>query len=188
MSSTSVHTEAWQPQELHHSHHLSHHNEQEQEAIFLIDVYVQTPDGNITWSQFPVLKNHLLLHSTSWSAVANLLVHTNTPMDAYAHVISKIITCARSLAARDWNVHSMIIPMVVSLRVDQRDDSWQAHHALEKVVVEWCLAGECPICLEEIVVGSEAARTRCRHVYHEDCIRTWLRRSSVCPLCRSAFS
>ncbi|CAL1368235.1 unnamed protein product [Linum trigynum] len=49
---------------------------------------------------------------------------------------------------------------------------------------------KCGVCLEEMAAGSEATATRCRHVYHGECIRKWLRLklrredSAACPLCR----
>lgn len=42
----------------------------------------------------------------------------------------------------------------------------------------------CAICLQDILVGSEAAYTTCSHVYHCQCIVKWLMKSASCPLCR----
>lgn len=42
----------------------------------------------------------------------------------------------------------------------------------------------CTVCLEEMKVGSEEKAMPCSHVFHEDCIRQWLRRSHYCPICR----
>ncbi len=44
---------------------------------------------------------------------------------------------------------------------------------------------ECPICLEPIKAA--AARLRCAHVFHEDCLKPWARRADTCPLCRCPF-
>ncbi|KAK2965706.1 hypothetical protein RJ640_022233 [Escallonia rubra] len=46
----------------------------------------------------------------------------------------------------------------------------------------------CSICLEELGVGVEIARTPCFHAYHQDCILNCLKTSNLCPLCRSAMS
>nr|XP_027069731.1 E3 ubiquitin-protein ligase RNF38-like [Coffea arabica] len=45
----------------------------------------------------------------------------------------------------------------------------------------------CPICLEDLVLGSEVTRLHCYHVFHGDCIRKWLQESHMCPLCRSEY-
>jgi hypothetical protein len=46
-------------------------------------------------------------------------------------------------------------------------------------------AWECAICLEDLLVGFEAARLPCSHVYHRGCIAKWLDTRNKCPLCRS---
>lgn len=44
---------------------------------------------------------------------------------------------------------------------------------------------ECVICTERFVEGGErAVMTRCRHVFGENCLRTW---GVSCPLCRKKF-
>eukprot|EP00929_Paragymnodinium_shiwhaense_P074815 TRINITY_DN38283_c0_g2_i1.p1 TRINITY_DN38283_c0_g2~~TRINITY_DN38283_c0_g2_i1.p1 ORF type:complete len:354 (+),score=99.66 TRINITY_DN38283_c0_g2_i1:182-1243(+) len=43
---------------------------------------------------------------------------------------------------------------------------------------------ECSICLDELVVGQPALRIPCGHLYHEDCVRDWLKKSNECPVCR----
>ena len=47
---------------------------------------------------------------------------------------------------------------------------------------------DCPICLEELVVGSEAACMPCSHVFHDLCIVTWLNKKKRCPCCRFKLS
>jgi len=44
---------------------------------------------------------------------------------------------------------------------------------------------ECVICLLEFVLGEPATRLPCGHLFHETCIKEWLRtRSNECPVCR----
>mmetsp|Transcript_108514 Transcript_108514/g.305851 ORF Transcript_108514/g.305851 Transcript_108514/m.305851 type:complete len:417 (+) Transcript_108514:73-1323(+) len=43
---------------------------------------------------------------------------------------------------------------------------------------------ECSICLDELAVGQPALRIPCGHLYHEDCVQDWLRKSNECPVCR----
>ncbi|KAK8481678.1 hypothetical protein V6N13_065287 [Hibiscus sabdariffa] len=47
---------------------------------------------------------------------------------------------------------------------------------------------ECPICLEELAMGGEAACVPCSHAFHELCIVTWLKKKKRCPCCRFDLS
>jgi hypothetical protein len=60
--------------------------------------------------------------------------------------------------------------------------SASAVQALKHVKLEE--ASECAICLQDLLVGAEAAKLPCSHVYHGGCIVQWLDRSNQCPLCR----
>ncbi|XP_055818592.1 E3 ubiquitin-protein ligase RING1-like [Solanum dulcamara] len=42
----------------------------------------------------------------------------------------------------------------------------------------------CPICMEEFGIDTEASQLPCKHYFHYDCIVPWLNRSNTCPLCR----
>ncbi|KNA13014.1 hypothetical protein SOVF_120620 [Spinacia oleracea] len=43
----------------------------------------------------------------------------------------------------------------------------------------------CCVCLGEFVLKEELRRLPlCKHVFHGDCIRLWLRTNATCPLCR----
>lgn len=43
---------------------------------------------------------------------------------------------------------------------------------------------ECAICLDDLVLGQPALRIPCGHLYHEDCVKDWLKKSNECPVCR----
>ncbi|EXB93459.1 E3 ubiquitin-protein ligase hrd-1 [Morus notabilis] len=42
----------------------------------------------------------------------------------------------------------------------------------------------CLVCFEDFMVGYEATRLPCSHIYHGNCIQKWFRKSKFCPLCR----
>ena len=42
----------------------------------------------------------------------------------------------------------------------------------------------CPVCQEELKVGTEAVKLPCLHLYHQDCILPWLQKRNTCPMCR----
>lgn len=46
-------------------------------------------------------------------------------------------------------------------------------------------APECCICTETFDPAKEIKRTACQHYFHEECLGTWLKVSTSCPLCRN---
>jgi hypothetical protein len=45
-------------------------------------------------------------------------------------------------------------------------------------------SGECSICLSRVGGRDDIVKLSCGHIYHQDCIYTWLDRDYRCPLCR----
>jgi hypothetical protein len=43
--------------------------------------------------------------------------------------------------------------------------------------------GECTICLEDMDSTSNIFALNCAHIYHEECVKMWLQKNSVCPIC-----
>merc|ERR1719188_87701 len=43
---------------------------------------------------------------------------------------------------------------------------------------------ECSICLGDLEVGEPALRIPCGHLFHEECVKDWLKKSNECPVCR----
>ncbi|CAI9775142.1 unnamed protein product [Fraxinus pennsylvanica] len=72
--------------------------------------------------------------------------------------------------------------------VDMVPTSMDAIMSLQKKEMEYKKDGieveSCTICLEEISIGSVVSTLPCRHVFHGDCISSWLKRSHYCPICR----
>ncbi|XP_019182832.1 PREDICTED: RING-H2 finger protein ATL57-like [Ipomoea nil] len=45
---------------------------------------------------------------------------------------------------------------------------------------------ECTVCLSTFEEGEAIRKLKCKHVFHKDCLDTWLEQcSATCPLCRS---
>ncbi|KAG8366985.1 hypothetical protein BUALT_Bualt16G0025400 [Buddleja alternifolia] len=42
----------------------------------------------------------------------------------------------------------------------------------------------CAVCKDEVLVGEKLTRMPCCHLYHRECIITWLRIRNTCPVCR----
>ena len=42
----------------------------------------------------------------------------------------------------------------------------------------------CCICIDEIAIGQKTILLPCGHMFHNDCIVTWLKKNNTCPMCR----
>lgn len=46
-------------------------------------------------------------------------------------------------------------------------------------------SASCTICQEEFAPGEKVCvLPRCKHMFHEDCLRDWIMSKGTCPLCR----
>jgi len=43
---------------------------------------------------------------------------------------------------------------------------------------------ECCICMGEFTGEETIVRTTCKHIFHKDCVGSWLKSKQLCPLCR----
>ncbi|KAF9920876.1 hypothetical protein FBU30_009184 [Linnemannia zychae] len=56
------------------------------------------------------------------------------------------------------------------------------HHTLTDEELEAKL--ECSVCKEEFTKSDTLLQLPCKHIFHEDCIKPWLKVSGTCPTCR----
>ncbi|XP_059442943.1 uncharacterized protein LOC132175124 [Corylus avellana] len=188
--------EAWKPENFTEPDSSSPYHE------FFIEVFAQfeamEEDGQrvtspTKYKKFIMPRDLLMKGSTSWSSISNMLSQMDVPYNFQPFMIQKISTFARELACEADSMCRKTIPMVVALTValgTQQQGlspsvraSKSSVEALEKVKIEG-FPTQCVVCLEDILMGSEAARMPCSHVYHGDCIVNWLKKSNLCPLCR----
>jgi len=60
--------------------------------------------------------------------------------------------------------------------------SRDAVHELRLVTVK--TQDTCPICQEAMPVGSKAKMMPCGHLFHDDCLISWVSKNNSCPMCR----
>ncbi|KAE8683366.1 Detected protein of unknown function [Hibiscus syriacus] len=137
-------------------------------------------------------------------AVSDMLDSMRFPVEP--SMVEEIAATAVRLATdardRDGKVLRMevaveaVVDDVPDFGSDDKDDSdgegvtMTAEEVAEnvgKTVVD-AAGKECPICLEELVVGGEAVCVPCSHSFHELCIVTWLKKKKRCPCCRFDMS
>lgn len=46
----------------------------------------------------------------------------------------------------------------------------------------------CPICLENFTLRERVKLLPCAHIYHKECIETWLNIHGTCPVCRQTLT
>ncbi|KAF7683429.1 ERAD-associated E3 ubiquitin-protein ligase HRD1A [Astathelohania contejeani] len=83
------------------------------------------------------------------------------------NVFREIVTSIRGLTRKIANYRAY---MQVSRTLDECTNVYNA--------------GPCPICRDEMDVGKEII---CGHVFHLSCLRSWVERQQVCPICRATL-
>ena len=43
---------------------------------------------------------------------------------------------------------------------------------------------KCGICLENMYFGGSLSKLSCKHIFHKNCLFTWLKYKNQCPFCR----
>lgn len=58
-------------------------------------------------------------------------------------------------------------------------------HEYFKAAADGEETGDCAVCLEAFEAGDRCRQLpRCEHSFHAECVDSWLRKSSACPVCR----
>ncbi|KAM0830507.1 hypothetical protein ACQ4PT_066160 [Festuca glaucescens] len=86
-------------------------------------------------------------------------------------IVLAVVALIAAIAAIVWAVRCAI--------ARRRAD---ASHAKEGLLNKEAL---CAICKGLLAGGEKCRRLVCGHVYHAECVDPWLRRKTICPLCRA---
>jgi hypothetical protein len=60
----------------------------------------------------------------------------------------------------------------------------KAARGLENIDDEEDLDANCIICFQALADGDRVGALTCDHTFHVDCLKSWLKRRNVCPLCQ----
>lgn len=171
----------------------------------VIKTQVQTVYGssssNIVSSFGPITRKLFQFHrdSLSTNSIADMIYEMNIPfplerlrwrdeipfLENREELVKRILEVATHMASRKRLRMALRILGRVTLS-DEGGNLSPSIEALEKVRLDGLdsSADKCSICMEEFLLGSEAIRLPCSHIFHGDCIVKWLQSSRRCPLCR----
>lgn len=166
---------------------------------------------NIVQEEFHYLPIDQLLNqpivNKDWCNTNVWDVFDSMQIPIHRFMVDEIVDFALSMAAMECYKNRKVLRMRVEIEtlVDEHhnldqgdaycidaeaDDFWEtvgAFRKLRKVVVQEPTSSEnvCSICLVEFLEGSEIASTPCSHVFHDRCIRAWLKKCTkkFCPNC-----
>lgn len=56
---------------------------------------------------------------------------------------------------------------------------------VQHMLTDGQLTEKCPICIDDFKKELRGTPLPCGHIYHDDCIKSWLKVDHVCPVCRA---
>ncbi|KAJ9182750.1 hypothetical protein P3X46_006708 [Hevea brasiliensis] len=93
-----------------------------------------------------------------------------------------------------WNEDDHSVPAATAAAAAAPTKPWLTAEALEEAFPTFAhgkivKSDECAICLEEFKEGEKCRMLvpSCVHIFHKDCIDTWLSEDTRCPLCRAVL-
>jgi hypothetical protein len=93
-----------------------------------------------------------------------------------------------AVAVSGWNTGRTIKLSLKTKRFEgseeNRDDAHEEKDDDEYSLEEGRKEKTCAICLSEIENGDIVGDIPCHHVFHKDCLKSWLQRCNRCPLCQ----
>lgn len=123
-----------------------------------------------------VLESSMILNSVPWNPLSHHVPRHHVPR----HQVP------RHHFMRNTDGHFILGENNLHHHISE-NRSLQQHYSYQKIRIEEGREhATCAICLVEFCIADDAIRLPdpCGHVYHEDCIMRWLKRTNTCPLCR----
>jgi hypothetical protein len=108
------------------------------------------------------------------NSMASIFPSTSISASDLSYLISAYMFPSTTLVPPNFNDAVPVIPSETQVR--NASTTFTATHPVEN---------GCSICQDDIGLGDELRRlTRCRHLFHTNCIDTWFARNVHCPVCR----
>lgn len=101
------------------------------------------------------------------------------------HLLHLMGQVDRSRIERAIQGTDLYTPNLKNLKVQSEGISLNALAELKTARLSKDPKDACSICLEEFYLGHMVSTLHCGHIFHPACIRVWLARSKICPLCKT---
>lgn len=89
------------------------------------------------------------------------------------------------IAGGIWKTSDAADPNIIAkIETVTYEEGGIIHGTTEETAIVAGQAIECSICFENYKEEEELKFTPCKHLFHEECLKNWLKVKRTCPLCR----
>ena len=145
----------------------------------VLERYIPEPEPSIELPDLTLFSNENHLPEMIFPPRGRLLDYPDTP---HPNMLFRSPRLNRQSPLRPRDFLSILVQMAY----DPIELNEAASFIPEKCKVEGDI-GNCSICLEKMEVGQDIIPLPCKtvnHVFHAECITTWLEGHNTCPMCR----
>ncbi|CAL4082637.1 unnamed protein product [Meganyctiphanes norvegica] len=115
---------------------------------------------------------------SEWLGIKELAPKALSPKELVPKELAANELAANELAAKELAAKELAAKELATNELAAKE-----LEAMELAAKELAAADHCSVCLEALV-KIPTVSLKCEHVFHERCIRNWLKRQSNCPNCR----
>ncbi|OIT28955.1 uncharacterized protein LOC107786351 [Nicotiana tabacum] len=119
------------------------------------------------------------------AAVSQLLAHLYTmTLVFFTILILELVICVRSIT--DTIYDSGDRPITTKQYLKLIEEKNPVTRFKTTAIKPAGFSESCAVCLSPFEEGEEVRKLKCKHIFHKDCLDTWLQQdSATCPLCRN---
>ncbi len=117
--------------------------------------------------------------------------YTNIPRSAPTNynIICDIVDYLASFAIRlTEDNNNTNIPSPTSSPLPSRKNTSLISRKYRDCSANQQCSTECSICIDTFSQTSDVIQLECNHVFHDECIKQWLKTSKTCPVCRKSVN
>ena len=119
-----------------------------------------------------------IVHVNELSLIFALAIFACTGLKVTAYFVDRYSRTRAVRAAIARETRDTIERVVVRKKVKLKT------RVISQGGLEGDLLNECPICLEEFLIGQTVTELSCHHPFHRDCLTLWMQENHNCPMCR----
>jgi hypothetical protein len=124
--------------------------------------------------------------------IANTLFHTTDPtirVSRRNNIYDALFRTAESLdrVAENMDTRVMNSVMAESLtfyKTQEKKNEIELSEPTLRTAKAKHLTETCTICMSQFELGEKLVKTKCKHLFHRDCLAEWVKYKSECPVCR----